>query len=842
MASQFKRRHSARITLLIITLLPLETIVQRWIEKGTPRLTENIEPSRQVYKLHVKRPKKFTHSKEYAAHYAISDEVKNEYEKWHALVWNMSQIRIQPTNWTPAIHDWNDHTRNRSHRFPSVDERVRYYMGRWYDTTVPMYGRRFEEATFIQRRTTREFGPYSNVLVNLYDLDKGELTKCHERKGKLKVFSPYCRDYTDIAILHSEGSANVLHYIGDGLPYIPEEIREYPLFAKVRSLCDVDASESKKSSSFRRRDDVVEPILLPLNRKRHYGVASIVPENDIPWEQKEGRAVWRGKYGASKKTNDEIKFALVSKHLHSSLVNAKFSELSKGAPKRMLGSYMDMKNQLTYKYIISIEGNDVSSGLKWMLLSNSVVLMPPCTMESWAMEGKLKPFVHFIPLRADMSNVEEMVRWAESHPKETRLISERSTLFVYDAFFHPDAIEDEERIMVRIMERYEQNFGHDAGMRRNSAFRTQSNKHPQERALRFPSVEERVKYLMGKWYHNENEISMLRSKLPIISHSSLNVNISKDSLFIASGRHLSACAMANSTYSKDIRLLCQSSLQHFDERNTADLKSSSLNRLLQSNIGAKIRFASESSWRHDEGNANKRSNRVILDDTIKIICTGDCSGEGVKLPYFASYRRNNDAILWPFNVDYDYAYGISKYGLLQKLDVDFEVKAPTAVVICRIRSSEPKNLMLKKTADAAFAGVRMMFFSVNESSSKKENQIHDMLSYRYLVVDTADGITQDLVWMLLSKSVVLMPEEQRAVSSWLMESTLEPYLHFVPVASDFSDIHQKIRWCEDNLETARIISERATLFVHDLLLDRRSEKDNEEVKFQVMERYSKIYG
>jgi len=39
-----------------------------------------------------------------------------------------------------------------------------------------------------------------------------------------------------------------------------------------------------------------------------------------------------------------------------------------------------------------------------------------------------------------------------------------------------------------------------------------------------------------------------------------------------------------------------------------------------------------------------------------------------------------------------------------------------------------------------------------------------------------------------------------------------------------------------------MISERATLFVHDMLLDWRADEENEEVKFQVMERYSTLFG
>ena len=75
-----------------------------------------------------------------------------------------------------------------------------------------------------------------------------------------------------------------------------------------------------------------------------------------------------------------------------------------------------------------------------------------------------------------------------------------------------------------------------------------------------------------------------------------------------------------------------------------------------------------------------------------------------------------------------------------------------------------------------------------------------------------------------------------------MEGFLKPFVHFVPVAPDYSDIDEKIRWCEDNLGETKMISERASLFVHDMLLDRRADKDKEEVKFQVMERYSKLFG
>ena len=53
--------------------------------------------------------------------------------------------------------------------------------------------------------------------------------------------------------------------------------------------------------------------------------------------------------------------------------------------------------------IVSVEGNDVASGLVWQLLSSSAVLMPPPMVVSWAMEDLLVPWTHYVPLQANVT-------------------------------------------------------------------------------------------------------------------------------------------------------------------------------------------------------------------------------------------------------------------------------------------------------------------------------------------------------------------------------------------------------------------------------------------------------
>lgn len=268
-----------------------------------------------------------------------------------------------PSEWTPNVN-WEHHERFRSRRFPSVEERIKYYMGKWHNTSIPMYGLQFNRDTYIQRQSTIQYGAFADILVNLYDLDRDQLMECYQNKKELQVFAPYCRDYIDIAILHSGGLANIIHFIGDALPsFIPHELAKYPMFTKVRTLCGTN--DNGYLNRHCKTTEIVQPIILPLNRKRHFGIVSEVPNNDIPWEKKKPVAVWRGKYekahvagieNGSIESSTDMKYALVSTHLNSTFVDAKFSKHNDDAPIDMIGSYMDMKDQLKYRYIISIEG------------------------------------------------------------------------------------------------------------------------------------------------------------------------------------------------------------------------------------------------------------------------------------------------------------------------------------------------------------------------------------------------------------------------------------------------------------------------------------------------------
>lgn len=87
-------------------------------------------------------------------------------------------------------------------------------------------------------------------------------------------------------------------------------------------------------------------------------------------------------------------------------------------------------DHLKYKFVISIEGNDVASNLKWVMSSNSIAVMPKPKYETWFMEGTLIPNFHYIEIKSDYSDLPERLQYYIDHPEEAREIIQNAHEYV----------------------------------------------------------------------------------------------------------------------------------------------------------------------------------------------------------------------------------------------------------------------------------------------------------------------------------------------------------------------------------------------------------------------------
>lgn len=207
-----------------------------------------------------------------------------------------------------------------------------------------------------------------------------------------------------------------------------------------------------------------ESILLNLNYKRHFAEVFDVDRLDIPYEDKKEVLVWRGAatgYGFG----NNIPFRETSReHLvrtyHDSPsphIDIALSPISDPAKKEKF-SFLSRKtiplsSLLHHKYVLSVEGNDVATNLKWILYSNSIPFCTPFTMQSWILEDQLEPWRHYIPIQPDFSDMEDKLDWARNHPKECQEIAQQGR--DYMATFMD--VKAERLLIKRLLDIYAQN-------------------------------------------------------------------------------------------------------------------------------------------------------------------------------------------------------------------------------------------------------------------------------------------------------------------------------------------------------------------------------------------------
>lgn len=112
--------------------------------------------------------------------------------------------------------------------------------------------------------------------------------------------------------------------------------------------------------------------------------------------------------------------------------------------------YLDIAEQLQYKFIVSIEGNCVASNLKWIMSSNSLCLMPRPKFASWFMEDTLQPGVHYVELQEDYANLEELMHYYQKHVSQAEEIIANAQSYVAQFFDK----QREDLISMLVLEKY----------------------------------------------------------------------------------------------------------------------------------------------------------------------------------------------------------------------------------------------------------------------------------------------------------------------------------------------------------------------------------------------------
>ncbi|WP_063656468.1 glycosyl transferase family 90 [Aliivibrio fischeri] len=194
----------------------------------------------------------------------------------------------------------------------------------------------------------------------------------------------------------------ILKYVNGDVTDVPTE----PSFVKSRPLHTNNANS----------------VMLKLNAIRHY----VFIKDSKAFAEKKNMLVWRG---AGFRENRK---RLLQKYVHHTQCNLGESRPISADPhmKEFKKEPLTIEEQLKYKFILSLEGRDVATNLKWIMSSNSLCFTPKLRYETWFMEGKLQAGIHFVEVKDDFSDLIEKMDYYTKHEDEALEIIKNANQWV----------------------------------------------------------------------------------------------------------------------------------------------------------------------------------------------------------------------------------------------------------------------------------------------------------------------------------------------------------------------------------------------------------------------------
>jgi len=185
----------------------------------------------------------------------------------------------------------------------------------------------------------------------------------------------------------------------------------------------------------------------------------------VPFRQRSMKAVWHGgNVGHLKiqqwfenhlntlhnrtdanRLKETLRQTLVRIATGSNVVNASFTKTN-------------MDDWFNYQIWLSIDGFSYSGNLPEALLSGSVMMRPNHEVSWQWYEPLMQPYVHFVPVAYNLSDLFQQIHWVHSHQSEASKIAENAAEFAKSILFNTDITACYSILALREVATYQQHF------------------------------------------------------------------------------------------------------------------------------------------------------------------------------------------------------------------------------------------------------------------------------------------------------------------------------------------------------------------------------------------------
>jgi hypothetical protein len=166
---------------------------------------------------------------------------------------------------------------------------------------------------------------------------------------------------------------------------------------------------------------------------RHYFYCSLYHDfrsfhRGIPFKKKIPKIVYAGRLHNSSRFNFLRKRELIGdqsqrEYFYSDAVSKENVVCEKG-------KWMESREMVEYKYILDMDGNACTwDATAWKLNSGSILMKVESGWRQWFYDS-FHPWIHYVPIADDFSDLQEKYHWCETHPVECEtMISNAKDLF-----------------------------------------------------------------------------------------------------------------------------------------------------------------------------------------------------------------------------------------------------------------------------------------------------------------------------------------------------------------------------------------------------------------------------
>lgn len=184
---------------------------------------------------------------------------------------------------------------------------------------------------------------------------------------------------------------------------------------------------------------------------------------DLPWDERIPKAVFRGGSTGCGTTTSTLVLSNFNQRMKLAELGQQYGSLMDAGitnwnvrPRKVEGEpyiqviephlptvpKLDPEGQARYKYLINVDGHVSAFRLSLELSMGCCILMVE-SMDGWKMwfSHLLRPYVHYVPIKSDLSDLVEKIGWCKDHDDECRVMATNALNF-YNTYLTKEPLLD----------------------------------------------------------------------------------------------------------------------------------------------------------------------------------------------------------------------------------------------------------------------------------------------------------------------------------------------------------------------------------------------------------------